>query len=275
MHNHKRSSTEESRSGICFEKKKKGTVSIFRPLYLKLSKKRFKRSFKPLGSVKKHSFLISVPNESRLFFRAYPFMFRLSKIGSIVLLMPKDLEYIRAFMKPKQFEIILYEKFPAIFSEDYKRIAVQLGDRYFHYLIELNEPANISLPYLSNFQRRIAFYRESNFPYFNIQVKNGYASLHQFFDIEHEKDSDMFHFYSRDLKSVEKKLGKSRPLLFINNAEEIDWKGGKIVLGKDIMPDDPDIWNLLYTVDAYHGIQDAFYEFARINNKTIIDGGKK
>jgi hypothetical protein len=216
-----------------------------------------------------------MPNESKLFFRAYPFVFRLSKIGSVTLLMPKNLEYIRSFMKPKQFEIILYEKSPTLFSEDYKRVTVQLGDRYFHYLIELNEPANVSLPYLTNFQRRISFYGKGNFPYFNIQVKNGYTSLHQFFDIEAENNSDMFHFYSRDLKNVAKRLGKSRPLLFINDAEEIDWKGGKVVLGKDIMPDDPEIWNLLYTIDAYSGVQDAFYEFALINNKQIINGENK
>ncbi len=191
------------------------------------------------------------------------------------MLMPKGLEYIRKFMKPKQFDIIMYEKPPTVFSEDYKRVAVQLGDRHFHYLIELNEPANISLPYLGNFQRRIAFYREGNFPYFNIQVKNGYTSLHQFFDIEGEKDTDMFHFYSRDLKSIEKRMGKPRPILLVNNAEDTDWKGGKVIVGKDIMPDDPDIWSLLFTIDAYHGVQDALFEFACINNKQIIESGEK
>ena len=199
-------------------------------------------------------------------------MFRLSRIGSAVLLMPKNLEYIRSFMKPKQFEIILYEKSPTLFSEDYKRIAVQLGERYFHFLIELNEPANISLPYLSNFQRRIAFYHAGNFPYFNIQVRNGYESLHEFFNIESEPTNDMFHFYSRNLKSLEKRLDKPRPLLFINNAEDVDWKGGKIIVGKDIMPDDQDILSVLYMIDAYHGVRDAFYEFALINSKKILDG---
>lgn len=250
-------------------------MSIFLPLYLKFSRKRFQRAFKPLGVIKKQWYLVSVPHETENFFRAYPFIFRLSKIGSVVLLMPKNLEHIRSFMKPKQFEIILYEKSPTIFSEDYRRVAVQLGERYFHFLIELNEPANISLPYLSNFQRRIAFFNKGNFPYFNIQVKNGYTSLNEFFNIKSEDISDMFHFYSRDLKSIEKKLGKSRPLLFINNAEEVDWRGGKIILGKDIMPDDPNIWSVLYTIDAYRGARDAFYQFALINDKKILNDEEK
>ena len=250
-------------------------MSIFLPLYLRLSQKRFHRPFKPLGITKKQWYLISAPDDTKRFFRAYPFIFRLSKIGSVVLLMPKNLEHIRPLIKPKQFEIILYEKPPALFSEDYKRVSLQLGERYFHFLIELNEPANRSLPYLSNFQRRIAFYKEDNFPYFNIQVKNGYTSLHEFFNIESETTTDMFHFYSRDLKSIHKKLHKSHPLLFVNSGKDVEWKGSKVILGTDIMPDDPNIWAVLYMIDAYQGVQDAFYEFARINGKKILDAGEE
>jgi len=245
-------------------------VSIFLPLYLKISKRRFQRPFRPLGVKKKLWHLVSVPSNTKDFFNAYPFLVGLTRIGSVVLLMPKQLEHIRSFMKPRQFEIILYEKTPTVFSEDYKRVAVQLGDRYFHFLIELNTPANISLPYLSNFQRRISFYDTNNFPYYNIQIKHGFASLNEFFNIETENMSDMFHFYSRDLKNIEKKLGKPRPLLFVNSADEIKWKGGRVIVGQDIMPDDPDVWSVLYVVDAYYGAQDAFYEFARISNKEIL-----
>jgi hypothetical protein len=246
-------------------------MSIFLPLYLRFSQKRFRRPFKPLGMAKKQWYLISAPDDTERFFRAYPFIFRLSRIGNVVLLMPKNLEHIRSLIKPKQFDIVLYEKPPALFSEDYKRVSLQLGERYFHFLIELNEPANRSLPYLSNFQRRVAFYNEDNFPFFNIQVKNGYTSLHEFFNIEAESTEDMFHFYSRNLKSIKKKLHKARPLLFINDALDVEWKGGKVILGKDIMPDDPNIWAVLYVADAYKGIQDAFCEFARINGKEILD----
>jgi hypothetical protein len=173
-------------------------------------------------------------------------------------------------MKPKQFEIILYEKSPTVFSGDFKRVGGQLGDRYFHFLIELNTPANVSLPYLTNFQRRISFYEKNLFPYYNIQMKDGVNSLTEFFDIPSLDEEEMFHFYSRDLRAIERKLGKQRPLLFVNGSQEVQWKGGKVMLGKDILPDDPSIWAVLYIVDAYAGVQDAYYEFARINKKTIL-----
>jgi hypothetical protein len=213
---------------------------------------------------------VSTPNNPRDFFKAVPFLAGLNKIGNVVLLMPQDLEQIRSFMKPKQFEIIIYEKCPTLFSEDFKRVAVQLGQRYFHFLIELNKPANTSLPYLGNFQRRVSFYDRGNFPYYNILMKDGYASLSEFFNIRAHDDSDIFHFYSRDLKALEKKLRKKRPLLFVNGAEDIEWKGGKIVLGQDIMADDANIWKALYITDAYCGEKDAFYEFARLNRKKLL-----
>lgn len=246
-------------------------MSIFAPLYLKLSKKRFKRQFKPLGVKKRLWHLVSVPYDAQGLFNAYPFICGLSKTANVVLLMPKKHENIRSFMKPKQFEIILYEKSPIVFSEDFKRVGVQLGDRYFHVLIELNTPANISLPYLRNFQRRISFYHKDNFPYYNIQMKDGIKSLTEFFDVKPDEEKDMFHFYSRDLKAIEKKLNKQRPLLFVNGTEEQQWKGGKVILGQDILPDDPDVWSVLYIVDAYSGLRDAHYEFARIIGKRILN----
>ncbi len=245
-------------------------MNIFMPIYLRLSKKRFYRPFKPLGTKKKLWHLVSVPESPAEFFRATPFLVGLSKIGSVVIMMPKDLETIRSFMKAKQFEIILYEKKPLLFSEDYKRVAIQLGNRHFHFLIELNQPANVSLPYLGNIQRRVSFYDRKIFPYYNILVKDSYASLLEFFDIESTNGQEMFHFYSRELKATEKNIQKSRPLLFVNEATPIDWKGGSIIVGKDMMPDDPEIWKVLYIADAYYGKQDAFYEFAVLHKKEIL-----
>jgi hypothetical protein len=245
-------------------------MNIFTPIYLKLSKKKFYRPFKPLGPKKKLWHLVSVPESPAKFFKAAPFLAGLSKIGSVVILMPKHLETIRSFMKTKQFEIILYEKRPSLFSEDYKRVAVQLGNRHFHFLIELNQPANISLPYLGNIQRRVSFFDKNIFPYYNILVKDSYASLLEFFDIHSANGQEMFHFYNRDLKAAKKNLKKSRPLLFINETTPIDWNGGTVIVGQDIMSDDPNIWKVLYLADAYYGHQDAFYEFALLHNKEIV-----
>lgn len=245
-------------------------MSIFLPLYFRMSKKRFQQPFKPLGTTKKAWHLVSAPGDTANFFKATPFLYGLSKIANVVVLMPKTLEPLRSFMKTKQFEIIIYEKRPSLFSEDFKRVSLQLGERHFHFLIELNDPANISLPYLSNFQRRVAFYDSNNYPYYNILVKNGYASLGEFFSIEAENAKNIFHFQSRELKAFEKHLGKSRPLLFVNGGATIDWKGDRIVLGEDVMPEDPDVWKALYITDAYFGKKDAFHEFALLNNKTML-----
>ena len=245
-------------------------MKIFMPLYLKISKKRFYRPFKPLGTKKKLWHLVSLPENAADLFKAAPFLVGLSKIGNVVTLMPKNLEPIRSIIKSKQFEIILYEKCPSLFSEDYKRVALQLGNRHFHFLIELNQPANLSLPYLGNIQRRISFYSKDIFPYYNILVKDGYTSLSEFFNIESENGQEMFHFYSRELKAVERKYRKSRPLLFVNETTPVDWKGGSVVVGQDIMPDDPEIWKILYITDAYYGKKDAFHEFAVLHNKEIL-----
>jgi hypothetical protein len=246
-------------------------VNIFLQLYLQISKRKFRNTFNPLGIAKKAWYLVSVPSDTMRFFRTYPLISALSKVGNVVLLMPQHLEHIRAFMKPKQFEIILYEKTPTLFSEDFKRVSVQLGDRHFHFLIELDLPANVSLPYLSNFDKRIAIYDKANFPYYNILMRNGINSLADFLGVDPNHETDLFHFYSRELKAAEKKISKPRPLLFVNGPEPVEWKGGKVVLGEDVMPDDPNIWTVLYTVDAYYGTHDAHYEFARINNKQILD----
>jgi hypothetical protein len=214
--------------------------------------------------------LVSAPHEPKDFFRSCPFLLGLSKISDVVLLMPAQLEHIRSLLKPRLFEIIIYEKCPKLFSVDYKRIEAQLSEKRFHFLIELNTPANVSLPYLSEVQRRVAFYDKRLFPYYNMLMKDGYNSLIEFFSIESEGTADIFHFHSRDLKSLEKRLGKSHPLLFVNGALDVKWEGQKLIVGEDAKLDDPSIWEMLFIADAYCGTQDAFYEFARLHNKTII-----
>lgn len=245
-------------------------MSIFLPLYLQLSKKKFERTFKPLGMQKRILTLVSAPHEPEEFFRACPFLLGLSKIGDVVMLMPAQLEHIRSLLKPRLFEIITYEQYPKLFSNDYKRLEAQLSEKKFHFLIELNTPANVSLPYLSEFQRRMAFYDKNLFPYYNMLMKDSYNSLFEFFNLRPQGAADIFHFHSRDLKALEKKIGKSHPLLFVNGTPDIQWDGQKLVLGEDIEPEDSSIWELLFIADAYYGKQDAFYEFARLHNKKIM-----
>lgn len=245
-------------------------MNIFASLYLKFSKNRFSRTFKPLGIKKKRNFLISAPSDVSDFLKTLPFIEGLKKLGNIVILMPKNLENIYRYMKPKIFETIFYEEPSQLFSKEYRRLKEKLNNKSFHFLIELNRPANISLPYLASTEKRICFYEKNSFPYYNIMIKHSINSLEQFFNIKSSNPQSLFHFYARDLKKTLKKFNKKKPLLFINGENDITWKGDKIVVGTDVLSSDPEVYKILYFSDAYHGQRDALYEFVKIFDKRIV-----
>lgn len=247
-------------------------MSIFLPLYLKMTRSRFRRQFNPVGDAGKHAYLVSMPNEAAGLVRALPFVSALIKTGSVVLLVPGNLKDLFSIIRVKKYEIIFYDKRPTVFSDDYRRLRERLAERKFDFLIELSTPPNTSLPHLCDIERRVTFFDTDILPYYNILIKHGYASLKQFLGIGDECTREIFHFPSRDLRSVEKKLDKARPLLFMNAHDPVGWEGGRIVLGTDVMPDDPVVWKMLYLADAYCGARDVFYEFAVINGKKIING---
>lgn len=244
-------------------------MSIFLSLYHKFNKRRFKREFKPLVAGKRPWYLVSAPTEAGDFLRATPFLFGLSRTGHVVLITRKGSEKLFPFIKMKHFEITTYEKRLSLFSDGFRYIERLVSGRNFHALVELNSPANISLPYLAEFPRRVTFYDKDCYPYYNVLVKDGYKSLCGFFGIEEEKVENIIHFPSRELKAVQKKLGKTHPLLFVNEGTAAGWEGGHILVGKDITPDDPDVWKAVYLADAYSGKKDALYEFAVLNGKKL------
>lgn len=240
-------------------------MSIFLPLYLRMTKNRFRRQFNPLCDAGKHACLVSMPSDAAGFIRALPFVLGLSKTDTVVLLLPKNLEGLYSIITIKKCETVFYEKRPAVFSAEYRRLHEQLGERKFDFLIELSTPPNTSLPHLYRVERRVTFFDTNSFPYYNILIKDGYASLMRFFGISEESTKGIFHFQNRDLRAVEKRLGKARPLLFVNEHDPVGWDGGRIVLGTDVMPEDLVVWKMLYIADAYCGARDAFYEFAVLN----------
>ncbi len=245
-------------------------MNIFAGLYLKLSKNRFQKTFKPLGIKKRRNFLISAPCNVGDFLQALPFINGLKKMGTIVMLASKDLKNIYRYIKPNIFETIFYEKPSTLFSKEYKDLKKRLGERHFHFLIELNKPANISLPYLTPVERRICFYEKDNFPYYNIMIKDSVNSLNEFFDIKETNPQNLFHFSKRDLQRTLKKFNKKRPLLLVNSVDNISWQGDKIIVGQNIANSDPEIYGILYLCDAYYGRYDTLYEFAKLFNKQIL-----
>lgn len=244
-------------------------MNLFLSLYHKLSKRRFEREFKPLIAGKRPWYLVSAPADACDFLKATPFLFGLSHAGHVVLIIRKETERLFSFIKMKHFEITSYEKRVSLFSEGFRHLERLVTGRSFHALIELNNPANISLPYLADFPRRVAFYDRDCYPYYNVLVKDGYKSLCGFFGIDEEKVENIIHFPSRELRAVEKKLDKNHPLLFVNEGTAAGWEGGHILMGKDISPEDPDVWKAVYLADAYSGKKDALYEFAVLNGKKL------
>ncbi len=245
-------------------------MNIFATMYLKLSRNRFRKPFKPLGIKKNRTFLISAPRDISPFIQALAFIAGLRKMGSIVLLTPKNLETIYQFLKPNIFETIFYDKPSIIFSKEYNELKHQLHNKHFHFLIELNKPANISLPYLISAEKRICFYDENNFPYYNIMMKNSVTSLNEFFNIKTTNPQNLFRFYKRSLNKLLKKYNKKSPLLFINGEDYVSWDGDKIIVDENISSSDPQIYEILYFCDAYYGKSDMFYEFAKTFNKRIL-----
>lgn len=253
-------------------------MSLFLPLYLRLTKNRFVKPFKPLASKKRVNYLISSPHNLADFLKTLPFLGDLrDTLGKVFLLMPRAFASIIEILTPDLFETIYYKNQPVLFSKEAKILKEKLSERDFYSLIELNVPANISLPYLFPAEKRISFYDEKCYPFYNILIKGNIAVLQDFFKIKKKNPERLFKFYKADLKKIEAKLHKQRPLLFVNpvpkpelaDGVNISWSGDKFVRGEGDFSL-IDTYKILYLGDAYYGQDDEFLELAKIFNKKII-----
>ena len=184
-------------------------MSVFSNIYLNFSKRRFLKPFKPLSNKKRRNFLISAPTQAAEFVKVIPYVTGLKKIGHIVMIAPRHHETICSFIKPKNFQIIFYDIPPLVLSKEYDGLKRQLSQERFHYIIELNKPANISLPYLTTTERRICLYDQTKFPYYNIMLRDSVESLCSFFATKKYDAKKIFTFYVRDIKSTMKKYKKN------------------------------------------------------------------
>ena len=239
-------------------------------LYIRVSKGRFRKNFKPLARKKKRNYLVSLPDNEHRFVQALTFLDGLKRIGTVVLLSPRRLEPICACLKTKAFEILYYEKAATVFSKEYKKIKGELSERSFHTIIELNKPANLSLPYLVPAEMRICFYEDGTFPYYNFMIKGTISTLCEFFNIGVTHPKKLFHFSVRQYNSLIKRLEKQKPILFVNSDHDITWEGDKIIVGETLPASSPELYEVLYFCDAYFGNQDALFEFAKIFEKRVL-----
>jgi hypothetical protein len=245
-------------------------MSIFRPLYLWISKGKFMKTFHPCVMSKKSNYLISAPHKITDFIKSFSFLAGLQNRGACVILMPKSLETIYGLMKQNFFKVLFYDSVPLLFSREHKMLKKQLEHEQFHYLIELNTPANTSLPYLTSAEKRICLCDKHNFPYYNIFIREGFSTLNEFFEIKDSNPQNLFHFNTNSLRAKKRKIGKKGPLLFVNRDDDIIWDGNKVIVGKDIQNEGIEAYEFLYLADAYYGVKDELYEFAVICNKEII-----
>jgi hypothetical protein len=245
-------------------------MNIFGNLYMKASRGRFRKEFKPLVRTKKANYLISVPDNEQRFARALNFLDGLKRSGTVFLLASRRLEPICARFKKKAFTVLYYENDLEVLSSEYKKMKSELGERPFDTIIELNTPVNLSLPYLVPAEMRICFYDASAYPYYNFMIKGTIVALCEFFRIGESNPKKLFQFSVRQYNKLIKQLEKRKPILLVNGAEDISWEGDKIIVGKTLPASSPELYEILYFCDAYYGNQDVLFEFAKVFEKKVL-----
>lgn len=242
---------------------------LLRPLYLALTRQRFRRDFHPIGFMKKSSFFIGAPSNSKDFVAALPFLENLQRLGNVTLLIPKVCEPFTRYIKEGLFEYLVTAAPPYLFTPAFQIIRAQLKDRIFNVLIALEQPPNLHLPYLVPAERRIAFYHDRAYPYYNILLKGGFEALDNFFNFRPANLKRLFHITDSETRKIDRKIGKRHPLLFVNGDNPPAWPGDTFVLGRDYVPDAA-LPKVIYTCDAYYGLDNEWRELARLFNKQII-----
>jgi hypothetical protein len=245
-------------------------MNIAQSLYIRTSKKRFARNFKPIGIKKRVNYLISPPAAITGFLTWLPFLGELHTLGHIVMLASRTLEPILKITKPNLFEIMFYEKTLTVLTREFDHVKASLAGRTFTYLIELNSPVNLSLSFLVDAERRMTFYGTKFFPYFNILFKDDIKGFISYFPLEVEEPIRYMKLPAAELKKMRKDINKKHPLLFVNGPAPEVWEGDLIVPDRKLTPM-TDIYKLLYISDAYCGADDELGRLAMIFNKPIIN----
>jgi hypothetical protein len=244
-------------------------MKLFLPLYLKMTRNKFTRAFKPIGVKRKSAFFVSAPLILKDLIRTLPFLENLRGLGPVALFLPRSCEPFTRYFRPGLFDFVFYDKLPVLLTREFKILQEQFQERSFESLIEINEPANLHLPYLIRTEKRIAFYNPKNYPYYNILLKGGIKALSDFYRFETTNPKKIFHITEAESHKLDRRLGKKHPLLFVNGPDERAWDGDKFVLGRDYLAE-AEIPKIIYLCDAYYGLDDEWREIAKLFGKTIL-----
>jgi len=246
-------------------------MSIFSILTRTLQKRKLNKQFRPLGMKKRSTFLVSVPSRTDHVMSTLAFLGGLKTWGQVIVLVPQCVHIFYTWLSTKYFTEIIYPKSVRHFGKERKDIQQRLQNRTIHFLVELNTPVNISLPFIVNSEKRVCFFGTNNFPYYNIMMKDGYTSLSEFFNIKKVDPIKMIKFAKSTKAQVRAAYGKRKPLCFVNGPVPGTWTGDTISLDKDIPRTDPDVLSVLNCADAYSGQHDVYYEFACALKKKIVE----
>lgn len=244
-------------------------MKIFIPWYLKMTRNKFTRAFKPMEMRKKSAFFVSAPLALKDFVPALPFLDNLHGLGSVTIFLPRAFEVFTRHLKPDLFEFLFFDKVPLLLSREFKAWQENFKDRQFESLIDINQPANIHLPYLVRAEKRFAFYDPKAYPYYNILIKGALKAFQDFFHLDKPNPKKIFHITETETRKIERKLGKKRPLLFVAGPDDRVWEGDKFILGRDFLPD-TDIAKIIYLCDAYYGPDDEWREVAKLFDKPVL-----
>ncbi|MEO0184653.1 MAG: hypothetical protein ABIL20_02495 [candidate division WOR-3 bacterium] len=249
-------------------------MNFIQRIYLKSVRDKLHKPFKPLGIKKRDSFLVSTPHATKEFLKVLSFLGGLRKLGSVILLLPETFMPFVKMLKPNTFQVIYWTKIPQILTREYDLLRKELKNHQCNWLIELSEDANLSLPGLIDVPKRITFYDQKNYPYYNILVKNGIESLMNFLQVTAIEPKSLFKFNKSELKTISKNLPAQHPLLFFNtvrdsDAERIEWSGSVVTWNKAAEGIEQ-ACKKIFLCDAYLGPDDEFCEIARIFNKEIV-----
>ncbi len=256
-------------AGIHKEKRPKGAMSVFSNLYLLTSRNRFRKSFQPTRIRRGAKLLIHAGNSKIQIMKAIPLIHTLRRTGRIFMVLPSTCADLARIMKTNLDKVFYYEKSLKVLDPQHRQIARSIADEKLDFLFELGCPANISIPYLANFNQRICIGDRRSLPYYNI-IFTDTGALLNYFGLKSTSTSMLFNLSKKKVMEIRNKYALNTPYVVVNGQRVIESEHRKFIIGKDIDTDNPDLYAVLMAAQGYFGANDHWAEFARLNNIATI-----
>lgn len=244
-------------------------MSLLTGIYLRMSRNRFRKDFRPTKMRRNCSLLVHTGAQIQ-FMRSIPLISMLKKWGSITLIIHSSCSTLIDMLARIFFRVFYYNNPLKVLTREHSEIAKSLEGGKFDFLFDLSEPGNISIPYLANIDQRICVGGRNMLPYYNIVFDDSNA-LVNYFKLKPQSISKIFSLSKNKIKEIQKKYTLPKDYIVVNKSGGIKSEKKTIVIGRDINANNPELYAILLGSGGYAGENDHFAEFARINNIAIID----